>query len=233
MKIFAISDLHLSFTVVKPMDVFGEMWVDHFKTIEKNWNSVVTDEDIVLLAGDLSWAMEFDMALADLAFLSRLRGRKIIIKGNHDYWWSSYSKVKSALPDGVFAIQNNAVKIGNTVFAGTRGWTVAEKPSEQTAEDKKVFDREVIRLEMSLTEAKKLMEEGDNLIVMTHYPPFNNRTEDSAVTGLLEKYGVNKVVYGHIHGKQPYYKRTFLKNGITYYLTTCDALNFYPALIQG
>ena len=233
MKIFAISDLHLSFSGDKPMDIFGEVWVDHFTTIEKNWNAVVTDDDVVLVAGDISWAMNLDNARVDLAVFSRLRGRKIIIRGNHDYWWSSYSKVKAALPDGVTALQNNAVKIGNTVIAGTRGWTVPEKPSEQSEEDKKIFDREVIRLELSLAEANKLKKEGDALIVMTHYPPFNNKNEDSAFTALMEKYGATKVVYGHLHGKYPYYKRTVLKNGITYHLTSCDILNLNPALIQG
>lgn len=233
MKIFAISDLHLSFSGDKPMDVFGEVWVDHFSTIEKNWNAVVSDEDVVLVAGDISWAMNLENAKIDLDCFGRLRGRKILIRGNHDYWWSSFSKVKSVLPDSVEAIQNNAVKIGNAVFAGTRGWTVPDKPSEQTAEDKKIFDRETQRLELSLSAADKLREEGDSLIVMIHYPPFNGKTEDSAFTGILEKHSATHVVYGHLHGSHPYYKRTVLKNGIYYHLTSCDVLNLRLALIQG
>lgn len=233
MKIFAISDLHLSFSADKPMDIFGEVWVDHFATIEKNWNAVVGEDDLVLVAGDISWAMNLENARADLAVFSRLRGRKILIRGNHDYWWSSYSKVKAALPEGVTALQNNAVKIGNAIIAGTRGWTVPEKPSEQTDEDRKIFNRELLRLELSLTEANKLKEEGDSLIVMLHYPPFDNKQEESEFTRLIEKYGATSVVYGHLHGKQPYYKRTVIKNGISYHLTSCDILNLKLALIQG
>ena len=230
MKVFAISDLHLSFSSDKPMDVFGDGWVDHWSIIKKDWDSKVGDEDVVLIAGDISWGMNIAEAAADFTEIGKMRGRKVIIKGNHDYWWSSYKKVCEAVKDkGVYPLQNNAVRFDGLVVCGSRGWT---QPSESSSdEDKAIYRRELIRLELSLSEAAKLKKVGDKLIGMTHYPPFNAKREDTLFTAAFEKYGADKVVYGHLHGNAGAYAMRTERNGIEYILTSCDLLGFRLAQI--
>lgn len=222
MKIFAISDLHLSINNPKPMNIFGEVWDYYIDDIFEDWKEKVNQEDIVLLAGDFSWAMKLEDTKKDFELLKNLPGKKIIIRGNHDYWWKGISSVRNFIPEGFYAIQNDAIKFENIIICGTRGWTVPEDGQEQTAEDKKIFDREIIRLEMALVEANKLKtSEDDKIVVMIHYPPCNFKRDDSEFTKLLEKYNVSAVVYGHLHG----YKKAslyFKKNNIDYYLTSCD-----------
>lgn len=224
MKIFAISDLHLSFTADKPMDVFGEIWEGHFDKIVENWNSRVTEDDVVVVAGDLSWAMTLENAKIDLSHLADLKGRIVVVKGNHDYWWSSLKKVTEAVPQNVVCIQNNAIKIGNYIFCGTRGWTVAEKGRELSPEDQKIFLREIIRLQLSLKEAAKMRKEGDKLIVVMHYPPFNTLAADSEFTQAIAEAKADAVIYGHLHGKKKGVRLEWTKDGISYYLTSCDML---------
>ena len=155
MKIWAISDLHLSFGANKPMDVFGGNWENYLDKIKEDWADKVSDDDIVLIAGDISWAMKLEETKADFEFLGALKGKKIIIRGNHDYWWASISNVRSVLPANVFAIQNDAIKFDDVIICGTRGWTVPENDFE-TAQDEKIYKRELIRLELTLKSAKKL-----------------------------------------------------------------------------
>ena len=225
MKIFAISDLHLSINNPKPMNIFGEVWDYYIDDIFEDWKEKVNQEDIVLLAGDFSWAMKLEDTKKDFELLKNLPGKKIIIRGNHDYWWKGISSVRNFIPEGFYAIQNDAIKFENIIICGTRGWTVPEDGQEQTAEDKKIFDREIIRLEMALVEANKLKtSEDDKIVVMIHYPPCNFKRDDSEFTKLLEKYNVSAVVYGHLHG----YKKAslyFKKNNIDYYLTSCDMVD--------
>ena len=225
MKIFAISDLHLSFDDQKPMNIFGSVWDNHWDDIVKNWNEKVGEEDIVLIAGDISWAMKLEEVKSDLDLIGALKGKKIIIRGNHDYWWSSYKKVKDILPEGMYAIQNNAFKFGNYVICGTRGWSVPEIGVESDPQDVKLYEREKLRLEMSLKEAKSMQEEGDVIIAMMHFPPFNSRYLSSYYTDLFKEYGVHSVVYGHLHGAQSRTQLIYDKQGIKYYLTSCDKLN--------
>lgn len=220
MKIFAISDLHLSTSVNKPMDVFGGAWENYWELIKKDWQSRVSAEDTVLIAGDISWGMNIDQAKADIAAISELKGTKIIIKGNHDYWWGSYSKVKNVLPDGMLALQNNALRLEGVVLAGSRGWVM-----NGSAEDEAIFKRELLRLEMSLEAAVKLRQDGDRLVVMTHYPPFDVYLNDSDVTRLIGKYNADAVVYGHLHGKECRARAIVDKYGVPYYLTSCDLVN--------
>lgn len=224
MKIFAISDLHLSINNPKPMNIFGEVWEGYEEKIFTDWKKKVTDEDIVLLAGDFSWAMKLEDTRKDFDLFKDLPGKKIIIRGNHDYWWKSISSVRAFLPAGMYAIQNDALKFGKYIICGTRGWSVPEENAVQTAEDKKIYDREVIRLKMTLQTAMKFKEEGDKVICMMHYPPCNFHKQDSDFTALLEKYNVDAVVYGHLHG----YKKVnlkYVKNNIPYYLTSCDMVD--------
>ena len=226
MKVYAISDLHLSINSNKPMNIFGPVWDGYLEKIEESWKEKgVTDDDIVLIAGDLSWAMKLNDAIADLEYISKMgKGKKVVIRGNHDYWWSSISALRGVLPYGMYALQNDAVKIGDYIICSTRGWTVPEI-THKTPEDEKIYKREVIRLELSLQDAKRLQTNNETIICMMHYPPFNSKLEDSDYTQLFEKYGITTVVYGHLHSYDKKQQLVVNKNGVTYYLTSCDLVN--------
>lgn len=229
MKIFAISDLHLSVNNPKPMDIFGPAWEDYVDNVFADWRQKVGEDDVVLMAGDFSWAMKLEEAKADFALFDALPGKKIIIRGNHDYWWSSISVLRKALPQNFFALQNDAIKLSNAIFCGTRGWLL---PDENfSAENQKIFDREVIRLEMSLQRAKELQKEGEKIYAMIHYPPTNLAKIDTAFTALFEKYGVSKVIFGHLHAKKNP-ELFYIKNDIEYYLTSCDMVGQKLVLID-
>ena len=221
MKVYAISDLHLSLSGEKPMDIFGEKWDGYLEKIEKDWQTKVTDDDVVLISGDISWAMKLEDAINDLEFIAKLKGKKILIKGNHDYWWQGINKVRNSLPKNIYALQNDSIKIGNYVFCGSRGWTV-EGANDFTSQDLKIYHREVERFKLALKSAKNLIEEGDKLVCLIHYPPFNMRLENSLFTQLFEEYKVDKVVYGHLHGNDVKTYPNISKNGVEYYLTSCD-----------
>ncbi len=221
MKVYAISDLHLAISTDKPMGIFGGSWANYLQEIENDWQNKVTDNDVVLISGDISWAMKLDDAITDLEFLAKLKGKKILIRGNHDYWWQGINKIREKLPQGIYALQNDAIKIENVVFCGSRGWAVEGSP-DFNEQDRKIYSREVERFKLALSSAKKLQTENDKIICLIHYPPFNVRRENSLFTKLFESFNVDKVVYGHLHGKDV---KTYLetsKNGIQYYLTSCD-----------
>lgn len=222
MKVFAISDLHLSINNPKPMDIFGEVWDNYLAHIEQSWRENVQNDDVVLIAGDISWAMKLDEVVPDIKYLSGLGGTKIFIKGNHDYWWSSVSALRAILPPGMYALQNDAVKIENAVFCGSRGWIPRDEC--ETDADRKIYDRELIRMRLSLESAGRLKGEGDKLIALIHYPPFGCRLDDSPMTRLFEEYGVDSVVYGHLHGKSVRAVDRVNKNGVEYFLTSCDLI---------
>jgi len=190
MKVFAISDLHLSFQCNKPMNLFGGHWDNYEQRIMDDWNARVGQSDVGIIAGDISWAMKMEEGAADFAYLKKLNGTKIIIRGNHDYWWKSISKIRETLDPDVIALQNDSVRIGDVVFAGTRGWRVPERRMVQNAEDKKIYDREIIRFELSLKDAAAKMQAGDKLVAIIHYPPFNAMRDESPFTALCVKYGV-------------------------------------------
>ncbi len=229
MKIYAISDLHLSINNPKPMDIFGDVWENYVEKIFDNWRKTVGQEDVVLLAGDFSWAMKLEDAVADFEMMKDLPGKKVIIRGNHDYWWKSISAVRKILPENFYAVQNDCVKFENVIICGTRGWTVPENEENQTQEDKKIYNREVLRLEMTLQSAKNLKNENDRIICMMHYPPTNFKKDDSDFTNLMASYGVDAVVFGHLHGGKKSELR-FVKNNIPYYLTSCDKV--YNELVE-
>lgn len=233
MNIYAISDLHLSLEVEKPMDVFGGAWENYTEKIKENWQNVVTNDDIVLVAGDISWAMKLEETKKDLEFLGSLNGTKIIIKGNHEYWWNSISAVRSLLPKNVLALQNDAVKIENYVFAGTRGWVVPESDKDPnfTEHDQKMYEREKIRLKLTLDDMQRKREEGDKCVCMIHYPPFNSKREDSYFTELFEQYKVDIVVYGHLHKTAGRFDKVVQKNNVKYYLTSADLIDMFPVKI--
>ncbi|MDR2047508.1 MAG: metallophosphoesterase [Clostridiales bacterium] len=218
--IYAISDLHLSSAVNKPMNIFGGNWENYWDDIKADWQSRVKSDDLVLIAGDISWAMRLEDAVPDLKDIAALNGKKVIIKGNHEYWWNSYSKVKAALPDSVYAIQNDALKLNGVIIAGTRGWSVPDRNS--TAEDIKIYEREKLRLKLTLDFAARLRADGEDIYFMTHYPPFNANGDDSDFTEIISRYPVKCAVYGHLHGRDARARFELKKNGITYYLTSCD-----------
>ena len=182
----------------------------------------MNDDDIVLISGDLSWAMHLEDAREDIAYIGALGGRKVIIRGNHDYWWKSITAVRSMLPEGMYAVQNDALKLGGCVICGTRLWTTPEPGKEQPPADKVIYDRELIRLKMSLDAAAKLREEGDSLVVMLHYPPFNSTFRPTVFTDAIAEYSPDAVVYGHLHGGSSRIRRKLILDGIPYYLTSCD-----------
>ncbi len=225
MNVYAISDLHLSETADKPMDIFGGNWEGHFEKIKSDWNAKVQEEDIVLIAGDISWAMKLADALTDLELLASLPGKKVFIRGNHDYWWNGITKLRDSAPNDSFVfLQTDAVRIGEFVIVGSRGWTCPGS-SDYTEQDQKLYLREAERFRLAFLDAEKLKKEGDKTIAMIHFPPINPKKEDTLFSQLFEKNGVDKAVFGHIHGSF-YYPLKTEKNGIEYILTSCDKTGF-------
>lgn len=242
MKIWALADLHLSFSVpAKSMAIFGDHWIDYHDKIEKHWRAAVGKEDLVLIAGDITWAMRMEEAIIDLAWIDALPGTKVIIRGNHDYWWSSIGKVRKACPPSLHAIQNDALSFGNIAVCGARLWDnhalrfsgtipLEDKPHdpfdpEKQETDDKILARELSRLEMSL---QALPTTAKRRICMTHYPPTNFELATTPATSLMEKYSIDTCIFGHLHALQP--GKAFIgeKNGIKYYLTASDYVGFKP-----
>ncbi len=230
MKIYAISDLHLSGAADKPMDVFGAGWENHFEKIKSDWDKKVADDDIVLICGDVSWGTTLDEGLYDLRSLVGLKGRKIFIRGNHDFWWNGISRLRGAAPDdSFFFLQNDCVKLGNFIICGSRGWACPGSP-DYTDHDEKLYLREAERFKLCFNQVAKMRGEGDRIIALIHYPPFSQKSPDTLFTKLFEENGVEKVVFGHIHGEAYFPFRT-VKNGIEYVLSSCDKVGFSLQLI--
>ena len=208
------------------MDVFGAHWANHFERISEDWRSRVSDEDMVLIPGDISWAMQLPEALEDLRRIGMLPGRKLILRGNHDYWWSSLTQLRTNLPEGMHAVQNDAYDAGEYVFCGTRGWMIPP-PGGASSQDEKIYRREVMRLKMSLDCAARIAD-GRPVIVMMHYPPLlpENLRSGTGFTELLTQYGVARCVYGHLHGQSVQRGFTGVYGGVRYDLVSCDALGF-------
>lgn len=211
------------------MEVFGAHWEGHFSRIAADWRARVKDEDVVLIPGDISWAMQVQEALPDLQAIGELPGRKVLLRGNHDYWWCGISRLRELLPQGMFAVQNDALKLDQTVICGTRGWTLPTANSP--AEDEKIYARELMRMEMSLERARKM--KGDRIVVMCHYPPLGEGGEATRLSALLEKYQVDDVVYGHLHGASLRGAVTGLYGGVRYHCVSCDGLHFQLYSLPG
>lgn len=228
MSLFAIADTHLSFGTDKPMDVFHG-WQDYVPRLAENWRAVVRDDDTVVIAGDISWGMDLAQALPDFRFLHELPGRKLILKGNHDYWWSTRKKAETCFAENglttLSVLFNNAFEVGEAAVCGTRGW-LAESCSD---EDRKVLLREAGRLQMSLDAAKAF---GKEPVVFLHYPPVNaDGTWCPELFDVLRKEGVKRVYYGHLHGPSCRMAVQGELDGIRLTLISCDALHFSPKLI--
>ncbi len=231
MKIFALSDLHLALSVDKPMDIFGAHWDGHVERMAAAWDRLVGDEDWVLCPGDLSWAMNMEQAAADLAWIGARRGRKVLGRGNHDYWWSAISKVRKALPEGCFALQNDALDLGPAVVAGTRLWSLPGSP-EFGPHDDKIFQREQQRLSLALQAAQKLARGTKPLIAAVHYPP-RTVEEESAFSRLLAEHKVDLCIYGHLHGEASH--RGAVQgdvDAVRYRLVASDFLHFAPICLD-
>lgn len=229
MKIFAISDPHLSFSKPKPMDIFGDNWTNHAQRMKQAWFDTVGEDDLVLVAGDISWAMHIEDAMHDIDFIADLPGTKVMLRGNHDYWWNSIGKVRACLPEKFYAIQNDSIRFDSVVIAGTRGWTCPNSAWFSEEEDRKIYEREVLRLTMSLESIRA--QEGDIRIAMLHYPPFNEKREESGFSSAMHEHNVQHVVYGHLHGDSCQAAFEGERDGVDYHLTSCDFLNFTPAFL--
>lgn len=221
MRIFAIADLHLEGGADKPMNIFGEQWEGHFTKISRDWQERVTEDDLVLIPGDISWAMQLEQALPDLRSIAALPGRKILLRGNHDYWWSGIGRLRAVLPEKMYALQNDALCFGQFTVAGSRGWLLPGLGT--TADDARIYERELGRLKLSLDQAKQ---RGGTLVVMTHYPPLSDPAGPTEVTKMIEEARTAVCVYGHLHGAAGRNAFQGLHNGTRYACVSCDQLGF-------
>ena len=233
MKIFAIGDLHLSFgeDVEKPMDIFGERWVNHAEKLKEKWVATVSPEDIVIICGDISWGLRLEEAAADFAWIKELPGKKVLFKGNHDLWWQSTGKLNKLYGDEEMVFVQNGTYIteidGRKIaICGSRGWIC---PGQEgfSQDDKKIYDREILRLRMSFDEGKKA--EPDIIVGVLHFPPTNDKLQDSEFTRIMSEYGVTTCVYGHLHGRDAFKNGLQgIFNGVRYELMSLDYLEAQP-----
>lgn len=231
MRIWAISDFHLSFSenIDKPMDIFGHGWDNHAERLKTAWLERVGEEDVVVVPGDISWGLKLEDAMADVAWLHELPGTKIISKGNHDLWWSRITYLNTLYDDIVF-LQNDCYYIEelNTVICATRGWPYPGS-AEYSEHDEKMYRRELLRLRMGLDAARERAPSDARIIVALHYPPSDAAGRETEFTGMLEAYGVDTCVYGHLHGVNAY--PTGIKGvhrGVDYKLVSIDYLSAIP-----
>ena len=201
MSIYTIGDLHLSFEMNKPMDIFGVNWEGHFEKIADSWIENVTENDLVVLPGDFSWAMDLKDTVEDFKYLSRLPGKKLLLKGNHDYWWGTLKKMREFIKENEFGnidfIQNNSFLFDDKIIVGTRGWIYDSK-----LENIKILKREKLRLEMSINDGIEKYGDNREIIVFMHYPPFGKEeiSLEYDLKEVLKDYNVKKCFYGHLHG---------------------------------
>ena len=226
MSIFAIADTHLSFGTNKPMDSFPG-WSDYVSRLENNWNKIVTENDTVVIAGDISWAMNFEELLKDFEFINSLNGNKIIVKGNHDYWWNTASKMNKFIEDNNFStiriLHNNSYSVEGVSVCGSRGWFFDSEESH----DELVLTREVGRVRRSLECA-----ENEEIIAFLHYPPVTVDNECKEIIDVLNEFKVKKCYYGHLHGAAARSAVEGEIDGISFKLISCDRLSFIPLLIK-
>ena len=228
MSIFVIGDLHLSFGTNKPMDIFGDNWLEHDKKIAKDWKEKVNNDDIVVLAGDFSWAMKLEDTFQDFEYLNNLPGRKLLLKGNHDYWWTTLTKMRKFLKENNFEnidfIQNNFYEYNGKILTGVHGWEIGG-----SEEDIKILRREQLRLQMELEQIEKQYGQNQEIIIFMHYPPYSKieNKEQNPYAEILGNYNVKKCYYGHLHGEQAYGNiKDYELYGIEYKLISADYLNF-------
>lgn len=224
--IYAIGDLHFDYSKKKPMDVFGEKWADHENNIINKWKSLIKEDDLVLLPGDISWALKLNEAKEDLARIDILPGKKVILKGNHDYWWSSLSKLNSLPFKSMFFLQNNSYIFEKYGIAGTRGW-ISKDNDDFNEDDEKVFSRELLRLRMSLESIRDVKRK----IAIIHYPPFNMDLSPNEFVEIMMEFGVETCLYGHLHSEGHKFAVEGNIDGIDFHCVASDYIDFKPKLI--
>ncbi|MGM0396212.1 MAG: metallophosphoesterase [Bacillota bacterium] len=227
--IYAIGDLHFDHSQQKPMDVFGENWISHKEKIVDSWEETVKEGDLVLVPGDISWALKLDEAVPDLRLIDNLPGHKLFIKGNHDYWWESISRLKALELQSITFIRNNSYIYGNTGIGGTRGWMSRDSEGFDES-DEKVYRRELLRLDASLS---SIGDEVSKKIAMLHYPPFDGKLRPNEFVDILAKHKVDLCIYGHLHAEGHRYAVEGEINGIDFKLVSSDFLDFKLKIIEG
>ncbi len=239
MALFVIADLHLDIrTNEKSMEIFGKRWQGYTEKIKNNWIRLVSDNDTVIIPGDISWALSLEDSIYDLKWIDSLPGTKIILKGNHDFWWSTVSKMNSFFTDNkiknIKILNNNAFETENYILAGSRGWFTDKtiQPAKSVNADfEKIINREVIRLKMSLDAAKKLQENSKKeILVFFHFPPVWRDFECQEIISILKEYDIQRCYFGHIHGSytEP---SSFVKENIKYNIISADFIDFIPQII--
>ncbi|MCI9063768.1 MAG: serine/threonine protein phosphatase [Clostridia bacterium] len=231
MSLYVIGDLHLAFNENKPMNIFGDNWQNHDKKIKQDWKSKVKDEDTVLLVGDFSWSMHLKDTIKDFEYLNNLPGKKILLKGNHDYWWTTVTNMKNFLIENNFKnidfLHNNCFLIEDKIICGTRGWALN---TEETEDYRKIIARECNRLKLSIEEGMKKYGEDKEIIVCMHYPPITNiniiKNESTPFMELMKEFNVKRCFYGHLHGKSIEEAVEGNVDGIELKLVSCDGVDF-------
>ena len=236
MSIYTIGDLHLSFKENKPMDIFGGNWEEHYEKVKEDWNLKVKENDLVVLPGDFSWATYLKDTDEDFRYLNNLPGKKILLKGNHDYWWTTVTSMRNFLSENKFKnidfLHNNSFVFENKIIVGTRGWS----KTEGTQDDNKIINREILRLELSIKDGIEKYGEDKEIIAFMHYPPIiksdliNN--EISGFIKVMKKYNINKCFYGHLHSNSIREAVEGEYYGINFKLVSADGLDFKLYEIQ-
>lgn len=229
MSIYTIGDLHLSFNEDKPMSVFGEIWNDYEEKIKEDWNGKVKEDDLVVLPGDFSWSMYLKDTYKDFEYLNKLTGKKLLLKGNHDYWWTTVTSMRNYIKENNFInidfLYNNSYKFEKNIIVGTRGWILSEE-----SEAKKMINRESARLELSIQDALKEKEDDDEIIAFMHYPPILKsnvqKNEMNEFIKVLKKYDIKKCYYGYLHSSSIKDAIEGVYFGIEFKLVSADGLNF-------
>jgi predicted phosphohydrolase len=215
------------------MDIFGDRWKEHPRRIAAAWNERVRDDDVVLIAGDISWALKLPEALLDLQWIDALPGRKVLSRGNHDYWWDSPGRVRRQLPGSLAIVQADALDVGDVVVCGTRGWITPDMAGFKIPDDQVIYNRELVRLDLALAAARKLAGGAKPIVVMFHYPPFLDR-KPTEFAHRIAAAGAAACVYGHLHRPYDWSLATQgLVDGVYYQLTACDYLGFGPVAVRG
>lgn len=234
MSIFAIADLHLSFRVPKPMNIFGDNWSGHEEKIRKDWIEKVTENDLVVLPGDFSWETYLADTKLDFEYLKNLPGKKIMLKGNHDYWWTTLASMRKFVKENEFEnidfLYNNSYLVEDKIIVGTRGWNVFDSEN-----DKKMIKRETARLELSIKDGIQKYGNEREIIAFLHYPPITqnnlNKPENREFINMLKKYNIKRCYYGHLHGQSHKDAVVGIIDGIEYKLISADYLNFDLQLV--
>lgn len=238
MSIFALADLHLSLSnPEKSMDVFGTSWEGYIDRIRNAWEETVTDDDTVLISGDISWATYIENAREDFEFINSLPGRKLLSRGNHDYWWTTMAKMEKIFSewklDSMGFVRTNAVECEGCLITGTRGWNLPKSGSDFTEEDRKIYNREVERTKLAIKELDKAdPDRTKKRIFMIHYPPMTRDIKRSELTDIMEEGGIDICVYGHLHGMAHRFVNSEGTGSKTEYIcTSSDYLKFAPVRV--